>query len=189
MSTAPTDLKQKEFDVLFGTLGELQKGLISGSAKVAGFLLLGVGWLVTSKASPPFLNNPWVRGGVAVALFFSSGFYCYGAWMVYKRSQKIFNMLKKVNLMPVAYYENCVIDRPQIGIFIGGILFLSVLLSLCVWASESKNAKASLIEESIQINWIRGGPSRDRVEGHRNAMVEAAETRRYNRMMKGVEAE
>ena len=33
------------------------------------------------------------------------------------------------------------------------------------------------------------GPSRDTVEGHRNAMAEAAETRRYNRMMKELEAE
>jgi hypothetical protein len=33
------------------------------------------------------------------------------------------------------------------------------------------------------------GPSKDRVEGHRNAMAEGAETRRYNRMMKELEAE
>jgi len=32
-------------------------------------------------------------------------------------------------------------------------------------------------------------PSKDTVEGHRNAMAEAAETRRYNRMMKELEAE
>ena len=33
------------------------------------------------------------------------------------------------------------------------------------------------------------GPSKDTVEGHRNAMAEAAETCGYNRMMKELEAE
>ena len=33
------------------------------------------------------------------------------------------------------------------------------------------------------------GPSKDTVEGYRNARAEAAETRRYNRMRKDLEAE
>ena len=33
------------------------------------------------------------------------------------------------------------------------------------------------------------GPSKGTVEGHRNAMAEAAETRRYNRMVKELKAE
>jgi hypothetical protein len=33
------------------------------------------------------------------------------------------------------------------------------------------------------------GPNRDTVEGHRNAMAEAAETRGYNRRMKELTAE
>jgi hypothetical protein len=35
---------------------------------------------------------------------------------------------------------------------------------------------------------VGDGPSKDTVEGHRNAMAEAAEARRYNRMVKELQA-
>jgi hypothetical protein len=52
---------------------------------------------------------------------------------------------------------------------------------------SSNHAATATIEEAIQAHWLRG--SLRSVDGHRNAVNEARETRDYNRRMKEIEAE
>jgi hypothetical protein len=130
---AEADPKLKQFDVLYSTLGELQKGLLSSTTQVAGFLLLAIGWLATSANTFPLLHSrPTVRYMAAAALCGAFVLYAYGACMVYTRSQKTFKMLIQVDLMPVDFYESNVLNLRELFIFIAGTFFLFGLAAGCV---------------------------------------------------------
>ena len=135
------DPKQKQFDVLFTTLGELQQGLISSTTQVAGFLLLTIGWLATSESAWKLLHSHRHVGDVtAAALAGAFGLYSFGAYMVYARSQRTFMLLGRLALMPADCYDTRVINLPELSIFIGGTFFLfGLAAALILSASSSTN--------------------------------------------------
>ena len=119
------DSRQKQFDVLFSTLGNLQTGVMSGTSQVAGFLLVVIGWLATSEKALGLLpSHSPNRSMVAVALVAAFGFYVYGVAIVYSRSQHTFKMLTRLDFMPSEYFKTNVLGLSELAVFIGGNAFL-----------------------------------------------------------------
>ena len=118
---------QQQFDVLFTTLHEIQTGLISSTAQVAGFLLLATGWIATSQTAQTFLRTDKSARYLAVA---SLG----GAFMLYVAaslktflvSRKALALLKGLNFMPSENFVGRSIDVPIIL-----VLLLVTCFSLC----------------------------------------------------------
>ena len=95
------------FEVLFGSLKDYQSGLLAGSFTTSGFLILVIGWLLTSKEARSFLgNNASARRLGALAL--GVGFLVYAAvsWRVFQLSQVAFNDLVVLNYVPQSAYVN-----------------------------------------------------------------------------------
>jgi hypothetical protein len=136
-----TDLEIKQFEMLNSLLGELQKGLMSGTSATAGFILVGIGWFVTAKDAAPFLHeHPYFILVAALAPVLGSLLYAYGAWLVHKRSQNIVAALRRLEGMPPEIYENSVISRGQFFIFAGGIFLLGVVLGGCIYYTGHSSA-------------------------------------------------
>jgi hypothetical protein len=129
-----TDLEIKQFDMLNSLLGELQKGLMTGTSATAGFILVGIGWFVTAKDGAPFLHqHPHFILVAALAPVLAALLYSYGAWLVHKRSQNVVAALRRIEGVPREIYENSVISRGQFFIFAGGILLLCMVLGGCIY--------------------------------------------------------
>ncbi|WP_035347327.1 hypothetical protein [Edaphobacter aggregans] len=126
------DLKQS--DLLHSLLRELQKSFMRGTFATAGFILVGIGWLVTAKDSAPFLKDyPHFAWIVALAPILGAVLYCYAAWLVHRRSQNTVAALRRFDIMPSEIYESTIVSRGQFFIFSGGIVLLSMILGGCIY--------------------------------------------------------
>jgi hypothetical protein len=124
----------KQLDALHSLLGELQKGLVRGTAAAAGFILVGIVWFASMKDAAPFLKEfPHFAWIAALAPVLGSLLYCYGAWLVHRRSQNIVVVLRRFDVMPSEIYENSIVSRNQFFIFSGGIVLLSLILGGCIY--------------------------------------------------------
>jgi hypothetical protein len=122
-----TDHEQRQFDVLFSTLRELQMGLLDSTAKVAGFLLLATGWLVTSERARTLMHDQSARYLAATAL--AGAFVLYGCASVkaFLISQKTLSLLKRLKFMPATHYESRAVDPLTLLIFVVSNFFLVCL--------------------------------------------------------------
>lgn len=141
----------KQLDALHSLLGELQKGLMRGTAAATGFILVGIGWLVTAPDAAPFLKeHPHFIPIASLAPILASLLYCYGAWLVHKRSQNIVAALRRLDVMPSEIYENSVVSRGQFLIFSGGVVLLSMILGGCIYfAGHSSSDKDNTDEDEV----------------------------------------
>lgn len=150
------EIKLKQFDALNALLGELQKGLIRGTAVAAGFILLGIGWFVSVKESAPFLReHPHFVWAAALAPVLGSFLYGYVAWLVHKRSRNIAAALRRFDFMPSQIYENSVVSRGQFFVFSGGILLLGVILGGCIYfaGTSSKEEDEDEVFMRVEASW------------------------------------
>jgi hypothetical protein len=148
-----TEIEIKQFDMLNSLLGELQKGLMTGTSATAGFILVGIGWFVTAKDAAPFLReHPHFILVAALAPVLASLLYSYGAWLVHKRSQNVVTALRRIDGMPPEIYENSIVGRGQFFIFAGGIILLSMVLGGCIYyAGHSSPPDENQDEEYMQV--------------------------------------
>jgi len=136
-----TDLEIKQFEMLTSLLGELQKGLLSGTSATSAFILVGIGWFATAKEAAPFLHErPHFILVAALAPVLGSLLYAYGAWIIHKRSQNIVAALRRLDGMPPEIYENSVIGRGQFLVFAGGVILLGVVLGGCIYYTGHSSA-------------------------------------------------
>ena len=93
------------FDVLFGSLKGYQDGLFDGAFRASGFLVLVIGWLLTSKEARAYLaENRLPRRLCAAVLAAGSIVYAAVSWRVYALSQAAFRGLVELNYLPAAAY-------------------------------------------------------------------------------------
>jgi len=95
------------FDVLFGSLKDHQTGLFDGAFTFTGFLVLVIGWLLTSKDARAFLaSNGPVRRLCAAALGIGAVVYAVVSWRVYEASQVAYNSLVALDYIPTSAYAD-----------------------------------------------------------------------------------
>ena len=122
------EMPEKHFDILYKTLCDIQDGLLDATPKVAGFLLVATGWLATSNDAKTLLDgNPVARHLTVWALAGAFVLYVGAALNGYLISEKTFDLLKRLNYMPVEYYESRRVDLKLFLLFCGGNFFLALL--------------------------------------------------------------
>ena len=128
-----TNNTKGRFDVLFGTLCEIQKGLLENTVKVAGFSVIAIGWLATSDYTQRLLRaDKTLRYLVVAATGGAFALYVVASLKAFAISQQSLSLLNKLNFMPLDYYKNRSIDAPVLIVYIAGNLFLSLLVALLV---------------------------------------------------------
>lgn len=100
------DNRQRQFDVLYEMLSDIQQRFMDNNAKVAALLLLGVGWVATSKDARNFLATMHHAKAIGIAAT-STAFFVYviaslQAWWI---SRKTLASLSNLDFMPVEYYR------------------------------------------------------------------------------------
>lgn len=131
------EVELKQFDMLHSLLAELQKQLMRTTLAAAGLLLLGIGWFASEDVAPYLKEHPQFGWIVVLAPVFGSALYCYSAWLVYRRSQKIAATLRDsdrdsdVTLAEI--YQSTAVSRSQILVFSGAIVLLAMILAACIY--------------------------------------------------------
>jgi hypothetical protein len=118
---AEAEHKKEQFDVLYGTLRELQMGLLDSTSKVAGFLLLGTGWLATSDTARAFLHSdPIARTLAVIALAGVFALYAGASIMVFAVSRRTLRTLRGLDFLPLNCYADRAINLPALLIYVVG---------------------------------------------------------------------
>lgn len=126
-SESQGEIKQ-QFEVLYATLCETQKGLIDNTAKVAGFLLLATSWIVTSETARTFMGtDDTSRNILIIAIAGAFVFYAGAALRGFHISQSTFTMLKQLGFIPSKCFKHRKVDTLMIILFITGNLILASL--------------------------------------------------------------
>ena len=126
------EVELRQFDMLHSLLDELQKRLMRATFAAAGLLLLGIGWFASEDVAPFLKEHAQFGWIVVLAPVFGSTLYCYSAWLVYKRSQKIAATLRYSDVTLAEVYQSSAVSRSQFLVFSGGILLLAMILAGCI---------------------------------------------------------
>ena len=116
------------FDVLFGSLKDYQTGLFDGAFKFTGFLILVIGWLLTSKETRVLMaHNAAIRRLCAAAIGIGSIVYAVVSWRVFEASQVAFGRLVALDYIPVAAYADHRIEASALVLLIVQNALLSLV--------------------------------------------------------------
>ena len=127
------DLRKAAFGLLYDSLKGYQSGFVDGGLKVTGFLLIVLGWLLTSKEARDYLARDVIgRTIAATSLIAASVMYASIAYRVYLRSQNVFAQLRRLNYLPVETYQDHVIQPFAVVMFILSNFGLSCVITFFI---------------------------------------------------------
>jgi hypothetical protein len=127
------DLRKAAFALLYDSLKGYQSGFVDGGLKVTGFLLIVLGWLLTSKEARDYLARDMIGRTIAViSLITASLMYASITYRVYLRSNTVFAQLARLNYLPVETYQDHVIQPFAVVIFILSNFGLSCVLAFFI---------------------------------------------------------
>jgi hypothetical protein len=129
------DVELKQVEMLHSLLDDLQKQLMRATFAAAGLLLLGIGWFASEDVAAFLKDHPHFAWIAVLAPVFATALYCYGVWLIYKRSQKIAATLKHFDDPLADIYQSSAVSRTQFLVFSGGIVLLAVILAACMYAA------------------------------------------------------
>lgn len=127
------ELELKPAEMLHSLLDELQKQLMRATFAAAGLLLLGIGWFASEDVAAFLKDHPRFAWIVVLAPVVGAALYCYSAWLVYKRSQKIAATLRDSDVTLAEIYQSSAVSRSQFLIFSGGVVLLAMILAACIY--------------------------------------------------------
>lgn len=105
LGTAETASVDKRFDILHQALVEYQQRMISTGLSVAGFILVVIGWLVTSSNVQKLLHDkPRSRVEGAAILLLALIAYLMLSFRVLHAMRALKTTLDELRYMPEAYY-------------------------------------------------------------------------------------
>jgi hypothetical protein len=113
------EMRRAQFEVLYESLKGYHVGYLDSAFKIAGFLVLMAGWLLTSRDARHFLaTNAGGRRLLVSGLAFGALIYGVLSWRVYALSQQTLRELQKLDFMPAAYYAGHAIDATLLATLI-----------------------------------------------------------------------
>jgi uncharacterized membrane protein len=143
------ELELKSFEMLRSLLDELQKQLMRAPFAAAGLLLLGIGWFASEDVTAFLKEHPRFARIVVLALVVGSVLYCYSAWRVYKRWQKIAATLRYSDVTLAEIYQSSAVSRSQFFVFSGGVVLLAMILAGCIYLAVHSPVQNSNEDEVL----------------------------------------
>ena len=129
MSRTETPDTKSEFEIQYASLCEVQRAVMDGVAKLAGFFLLAIGWIATADGARNYLrSDPGVR---FIAILVVAGVLVLALasiWFSYRQSRSIFLRLVGLGHMPTHCFESRVITKLALGIYMAGNTLLAALV-------------------------------------------------------------
>ena len=139
MSDAQDQRKKLEFDLHVAHLTDTHKGFIDNTGKVAGFLLLALGWFATSNDARAFLASaPNVTLLAALAVACAYLLSAVASWVAYRVSAKGLRRLNELAYLPVSAYEARVLGPVTFAVCVAGNGVLAALLIVALFNTTPK---------------------------------------------------
>jgi hypothetical protein len=132
---AELETELKQIDTLHSLLDDLQKQLTRATFAAAALLLLGIGWFASEDVAAFLKDHPHFAWIAVLAPVFATALYCYGASLIYKRSQQIAGTLRHFDDPLVEIYQSSAVSRTQFLVFSGGIVLLAMGLAACIYVA------------------------------------------------------
>jgi hypothetical protein len=135
MAEAPSNMatSKEQFDLLYANLKYYRESSIDGVFKVAGFLIVVGGWLVTSKDARAFLaSNFPVRLTAVVVIVVIAAVYTLIAIRVMRHSQLTFDRLKELAYMPTEHFQEVLIRPSTMIPFVLANAIISIAICLFI---------------------------------------------------------
>lgn len=124
---------KERFELLYANLKYYRDSSIDSVFKVAGFLIIVAGWLVTSKDGRAFLaSNLLTRIAAVTVILAIAVVYTAIAMRVMRHSRLTFDRLKQLDYMPVETFKEVLIEPYMIVPFVLINTVISVAISLFV---------------------------------------------------------
>jgi hypothetical protein len=121
--------KKQEFDVEYASLCDVQRAVMDGAAKLAGFFLLAIGWIATAESARTFLrNDSIVRQVATLAVAGVLALALAALWFSYRQSREIYDRLVGLDYLPKHCFESRVITKLALAIYMAGNALLAVLV-------------------------------------------------------------
>lgn len=110
---------KSQFELLYGDLRSLHEAFVDGSAKMVGFQIIVLGWLITSENVASALKaNASVCLIAAAAILISGLVYVFISLKTYRASRQIFGLLCSIAYMPQSHFRMRVIKRTTLSLFL-----------------------------------------------------------------------
>jgi hypothetical protein len=131
---------KSQFELLYGDLRSLHETFVDGSAKMAGFQIVVLGWLITSQNVASALKaNPSVCLIAVLAILVSGLIYVFISLKTYRASRQIFGLLCSISYMPQSHFQMRVIKRTTLSLFLAANLLVTFASCfVVVWYLASK---------------------------------------------------
>jgi len=140
------ELELKSFEILRSLLDELQKQLMLCRSRLA---LARIGWFASEDVAAFLKEHPRFAWIVVLALVVGSVLYCYSAWRVYKRWQKIAATLRYSDVTLAEIYQSSAVSRSQFFVFSGGVVLLAMILAGCIYLAVHSPVQNSNEDEVL----------------------------------------
>jgi hypothetical protein len=120
---------------------------VDGAFKVTGFMVLVMGWLLTSKEARQVLaSDPLVRKTAIAGLAAASLVYAYISVGVSGLSQRVFFELEKLKYVPSATYENHLIGTRTLIPWIVANVLLTGFAGFFIWRLGTRGEASPRLE-------------------------------------------
>jgi hypothetical protein len=98
------DNKQRQFDLLYELLVDIQDRVVSGNEKVAAMLIVAIGFLATKDASSLLKSTPYARFIAITAIATTFVLYASATFQAWWISRKTLKRMHDLNVMPTESY-------------------------------------------------------------------------------------
>lgn len=103
---------QEQFKTLLEALKGYQASALDSGYKTLGFMVVALGWLITSEGARAFLKaNVYTKVATLVFLGLSVIGYGFMAYRVYSLSRSVFAKLERLGYAPREVYAHYVISK------------------------------------------------------------------------------
>ncbi len=135
-SQEPT--KKEKFTLLYDSLNDLYNRFITGALRVAGFLLLVTGWLLTSETAQKTLSaHDLLKPLGIITLSISACLFVGISFRVKGHLTTVSSQLKKLSYMPHPFYKEKEIKASSMIVLTAAVVMLHVLAIAVLWIVAS----------------------------------------------------
>lgn len=128
MNDDPAGRLKQEFDLHIGFLTETNKAFVDNTGKVAGFLLLALGWLATSEDAREYLaSTPQIAKLAALAVAVTFLLYTAASLGAYRRSRDSY-----VRLVDLAYLPESAFKARKLGLATSAVCVVGTAVLACL---------------------------------------------------------